>query len=94
MGLKVPFWGIFRLELKKTIVIFKISTCKFSIIAKLGEEPEMPEFGTKNALSGIFDKNVLFGYFRAKSLKKTIVIFEISTLKFVYLQNFTKNKNA
>ena len=28
------------------------------------------------------NKNVLFGYFRARIGKKTIVIFEISTLEF------------
>ena len=43
----------------------------------------MPKFGTKNALSGYF----------GKIFRKTIVIFEISTLKFAYLQNFTKKQN-
>ena len=45
----------------------------------------MPKFGTKNAL---------FGYFWARILKKAIVIFEISTLKPVYLQNFTKKQKC
>ena len=45
----------------------------------------MPKFGTKNAL---------FGYIWARIKKKTIVIFEISTLKFVYLQNFTKKQKS
>ena len=43
----------------------------------------MPKFGTKNAL---------FGGFLGKIFRKTIVIFEIITLKFVYLQNFTKKQ--
>ena len=39
-------------------------------------------------------KNALFGYFWVRILKKTIVIFEISSLKFVYLQNFTEKKKC
>ena len=39
---------------------------------------------------GIFDQKYLIWVFFGKNLKKTIVKFEISTLKFVYLQNFTK----
>ena len=38
-------------------------------------------------------KNVLFGYFWAK-IKKKIVIFEISTLKFASLQNFLKKQKC
>ena len=37
-------------------------------------------------------KKVLFGYFWARIIEKTITIFEIAALKFVYLQNFVKNK--
>ena len=43
------------------------------------------KFGTKNAL---------FGYFWVRIFLKTIVIFEISILKFVYLQNFLKNQKC
>ena len=43
----------------------------------------MPKFGIKNAL---------FGLFLNYSIKKAIVIFEISTLKFVYLQNFAEKQ--
>ena len=32
--------------------------------------------------------------FLGKNFRKTIVVFEISTLKFVYLQNFTKNQKC
>ena len=38
--------------------------------------------------------NALFWYFWARILKKTNVIFEISTLKFVYLQNFMKKQKC
>ena len=44
----------------------------------------MPKFETKYAL---------FGYFWARSLK-TIVVFEISTLIFIYLQNFVKKQKS
>ena len=35
-------------------------------------------------------KNALFGYFWGRIFEKTILLFEISTLKFVSLQNFAK----
>ena len=44
----------------------------------------MLKFGTKNALLGIF----------GQEFQKTIVIFEISTLKFVYPQNYTKKQEC
>ena len=53
----------------------------------------MPRFGTKNALLWYFLPKkvflVIFGL-EFKKKKKTIVIFEISTLEFAYLQNFAK----
>ena len=45
----------------------------------------MPKFGTKNAL---------FGYFWARILKKSIVMFEIRTLKFLHLKNFMKKQKS
>ena len=44
----------------------------------------MPKFGIKNAIFGIF----------GQEFYKNIVRFEISTLKFVYLQNFTKKQKC
>ena len=41
---------------------------------------------------GIFKQNCLIWVFLGKNCRKTVVIFKISTLKFVYLQNFTKKK--
>ena len=41
---------------------------------------------------GIFDQKCLILVFSGKIFRKTIVIFEISTLEFVNLQNFTKKK--
>ena len=55
----------------------------------------MSKFATKNAIFGyFFTKKTLIGYFWARIFKKTIVIFEISTLKFVYLTNFTKKQKC
>ena len=39
---------------------------------------------------GIFDQKCFISVFLGKSFKNTIVIFKISILKFVYLQNFMK----
>ena len=39
-------------------------------------------------------KNAFFRYFRARILRKTIVIFEASTLKIVYVQNFAKTQKC
>ena len=51
----------------------------------------MPKFWDQKCLIEHFlTKNPLFGYFWARIFKKAIVIFEISTLKFVYLQNLAK----
>ena len=46
---------------------------------------KMPKFGTKNAL---------FGYFGAGILKKTIVIFEISTLEFFFHKKMNMSKSG
>ena len=43
---------------------------------------------------GIFHQECLIWVFLGKNFKKTIVRFEISTLKFVYLQNFTKKQKC
>ena len=48
----------------------------------------------KMSCLGIFDQKCLNWVFLGKDLKKTIVRFEISTLKFVYLQNFTKKEKC
>ena len=43
---------------------------------------------------GIFDQKCYILVFLGHNFKKTIVIFEISTLKFVYMQNFTKKQKC
>ena len=58
---------------------------RISLIAKFCEETKMFKIGTKSAL---------FWVFLGKNFKKTIVIFEMTTLKFVYLQNFTEKQKC
>ena len=67
--------------LKKYYYIMKSLTP--SILPNCKILRKMSTFGTTNAL---------FGYFWARILKKTIVIFEISTLKFVNLKILQKKK--
>ena len=43
---------------------------------------------------GVFNQKCLIWVFLGKNFKKAIVIFEISTLKPVYLQNFTKKQKC
>ena len=43
---------------------------------------------------GIFDQNCLIWVFLGKNFKKSIVIFEICTLKFVYYENFTEKQKC
>ena len=52
----------------------------------------MHKFGLKMPCWVFLIKNALFGYFSARTTKKTIVIFKISSLKFVYLQNFAQKQ--
>ena len=41
-----------------------------------------------------FNQECLIWVFLGKNFKKTVVIFEIITLKFVYLQNFPKKQKC
>ena len=68
---------------------------RISVIAKFCKETRMPTFGIKNILFGyFFDPKCLIWVFLPKNFRKTIFIFEISNLKFVYLQNFSKCLNS
>ena len=48
--------------------------------------------GPKMTYLGNFDQKCLIWVFLSKISRKAIVIFEIGTVKFVYLQNFTKKQ--
>ena len=50
----------------------------------------MPKFGSKNTLFRYFSPRMPYLDIFREELKKNIVIFEIITLKLVYLQNFAK----
>ena len=88
---KNTLFGYFQTgTLKKYCHILK-QHLRISVIPKFCEETTMPKFRTKNVFSGIFDQKCLIWVFLGKNLKK-IVIFEISTLKFASLQNFSKKQ--
>ena len=91
LGRKMPDLDNFGWNLK-TILSYLKSTPSNLSNAKFGRKTKMPKFGTKNALFGhfwpkmlylgIFDQKCLIWLFLGKNFKNTIVIFEISTLKF------------
>ena len=56
--------------------------------------PYLSIFDQKMSYLGILKQIFLIWVFLGKIFRKTIVIFEISTLKFVYLQNFTKKQKC
>ena len=54
----------------------------------------MLKFGTKNVLLDIFDQTFLIWVFLGQNFQKTMVIFEISTPRFAYLQNLARKKKG
>ena len=80
---RVLFWYFWARILKRYCHIWN-QHLRISVIAKLCEETKMLKCGTKNALLGIF----------GQEFQKSILIFEISTLKFVYPENYTDKKDA
>ena len=56
--------------------------------------PYLGIFDQKMSYLGILNQIFLIWIFLGKMFRKTVVIFEISTLKFVYLQNFTKKQKC
>ena len=86
----MPDLGIFGLELKKTIAIFETSIFKLMKLQNFVKKQKCLNLRPKMSYLGIFDQKCLNWVFLGKDFKKTIVRFEISTLKFVYLQNMTK----
>ena len=58
----------------------------------LNQQPQIylfSKFNQKSKMLKLPTKNVCFGYF-----ERNIVILEINTIKYFYLQNFEKNKKA
>ena len=93
LGNKNALFGSFWARiLKKTIVMFEIST--FEVVQNFVTKQNCQKLGLKMPYLGIFDQKDLIWVYLGKSFKKTIFIFETSTLKFVYLQNFTKKQKC
>ena len=91
---KISYFGIFGLQFYFSD-IWNQDT-KVCLIAKFWEKTKMRKciilLKNKKCLN-LGPKMHYLGIFGLE-FSKTIVIFEISTLIFVYLQSFTKNKNA
>ena len=77
--------GNFGLKLENNIVIFEISTLKFFYLQILVEKQKCLNLGPKLPYLGVFQQKCLIWVFIGKNFKNTVVMFEISTLKFVYL---------
>ena len=91
LGPEIPDLVILKLEFENKIGIFEISTLEFVYIQNLAKKQRCLNFRPKMPYLGVFDKKCPIWAFLRKNCKSTIDIFEISTLKFVYLQNFMKN---
>ena len=85
---------IFGLEFENNNVIFKISSLEFVKLQNFAKKQTCLNLGPKIPYLGIFDQKYLILVFLGKNFEKTIVIFEISTLKFLLLQISRQNKNA
>ena len=82
----MPYLGILGKNLKKTIVIFEISTLKCVYLQNFTKKKKQKclHLGTKMPDLDIF----------GLEFENNFVIFEISTLEFAYLQNFAEKQNA
>ena len=90
-GTKNALFGCFWARIFKKYCHIWNQHLWISVIAKFCEEKKMPKFGTKNTNFEYFwPKMPYLGVFGQEIKKKTIVIFEISTLEFVELQNIVK----
>ena len=78
---EMPYLCIFRQELKKSYCQIWNQHPQISLFAKFHEKTKMSNFGTKNALFGYFWDRI--NYLEKTIRKKTVVIFEISPLKFI-----------
>ena len=78
----MPYLGIFGLKLKKTIVIFEISTLQFVKLQNFAKKQKCLICDQKCFIWVVLDQNF-----------KTIVVFEISTLKFIKNESLTLTVN-
>ena len=74
----MPDLGILGLTFVNNIIIFEISALKFVRLQNFAKKQKCLNFGPKMPYWVFSTKNAFFAYFWARTLKKTIVIFEIS----------------
>ena len=87
------FWYFWARTLKTYCHIWN-QHLQISEIVKFLRKQKCLNLGPKMPYLGIFDQKWLIWVFSGTVFRKTIVIFEISTLKFVYLQNFPKKQKC
>ena len=88
----MPDLGILGLEFENNIVIFEISTLEFVQLQNFAEKQKCLNLGPKMPYLGIFDQKCFIWVILGKNFKNAIVIFEISTLKFVENVSLTHTK--
>ena len=93
-GAKNSWFEYFGLEFENNIVIFEISTLEFVWLQNFAKKQKCLNLEPKMPYLGVFDQKCLIWVFLGKNFKNTIVIFEISTLKLVCLQNFTEKQKC
>ena len=93
-GIKNALFGYFWARISKNYCHIWNQLPRICLIAKFLRKAKMPKCGIKNALFGYFWPKISYLGILGRNFEKTIVIFEISTLKFVYFQNFTKKQKC
>ena len=81
VGCKNALFRLLQAQIKKSYCHIWNQYPRIYLISKFWKKMKNPKFGTKNAL---------FGLLWAQIWKKAIVMFEISILEFVSMQNFQK----
>ena len=83
-GTKIALFGYFWTRILENYCHISCHNSQICLIAKFHGKTKISRFGTKMPYLGIFDqKCTTWVFFGKKFFKKTIAIFEISTLEFV-----------
>ena len=93
-GTKNALVGYFGVKIFKSYCHVWNQYLRISVIPKSVKKQKCLNLGPKMPYLGIFDPKCLIWVFLDKKFRKTIVIFEISSLKFVSLQNFMKKQKC
>ena len=93
-GTKNDSFGYFWARTLKNYCQFEISSFELVWLQNLVKKQKCLTLRPKLPFLGILDQKYLISVFLGKNFEKTIVIFEISTLKFVYLQSFTEKQKC